>query len=205
MATLKEVNTWAKKSCPRWNSGFPKYFRKFLRRYYRKKYRDAALERYYSNGHQDLVRRYKSGEKMLNTYPYPYSDERFADWEEDDSKRGYSLISDQSGCVVKYATSYVAYKIFEETGVWPQKKTSRRLDAKKWDQFLAEAGYDKGVLAPKSGHHYVGIKPDEGEFGLVVWFEEVDDNDYVDISTYYDKAYFFGSAKIKDFKWVEID
>ncbi len=200
LTKLEEVNKFAKRSCPAWND-----FR-LSRRRNRNKYRDAALEYYNSDQHQKLVSEYKSGEYWLNTYPWPYKDPSFANWPEDGSKKGYNLISDQSGCVVKYATSYVAYKIFEEVGEWPQKTSSERLDAKRWVQFLSEAGYKELVDRPEDGHHYVGVKPDEGEWGVVVWFEKaIFDDDAAIVSTYSQKSFETRFVPFSDFTWVRIN
>lgn len=209
--TLQEVNKWAKKSCPRWNKN------QLSRRAYRKAYRDAAIEFANSSTGERISGLYLSGVKEINTYPWPYSDPDFANWEEDDSEKGYSLISDQSGCVVKYATSYCAWKIYELTGVWPQKTSSERLDAKRWVQFLAEAGYTETVSRPENRHYYVGVKPDEGKWGLVVWFESDDaqlaakfggkpfeDDSHIFVSSYVDKAYKAWWAAADDFTWVKI-
>ena len=211
--TLEEMNEWAMKSCPRWNKN------KLRRRAYRKAYREAA-EHYWETSpvSQMLHAAYESGE-CVDTYPWPYRDPDFANWEEDDSDDGYSLISDQSGCVIKYATSYCAWKIFEATGTWPQKTSSERLDAKRWVQFLAEAGYTEIVGVPQNGHRYIGIKPDEGEWGLVVWFESDDNSakylkDYqgvdtseapmIFVSSYVDKKHKAWRVKPEDFTWVKI-
>ena len=170
---LKQLNRYAMLSCTRWNKC------RFLRRIYRKKYRQAAENYAMSPEGQERTSRYKAGDKCSDTYPWPYCDHGFANWPEDDSPSGYTLISDPSGCVIRYATSYVAWKIREEIGAWPQKKTSMRLDANHWQQFLAEAGYEKEVgeaeveKGIQEGHHYVGIKPDYGEWGLVIWAEGV--------------------------------
>ena len=142
----------------------------------------------------------------MNTYIWPYNDPCFANWPEDDSAKGYNLISDQSDCVVKYATSYVAYKIFEETGTWPRKTSSERLDAKRWVQFLDEAGYEKVVDRPENGHRYVGVKPEEGEWGIVVWFEKaIFDEDAAIVSTYNKKTYENRFVPFSDYIWVQIN
>lgn len=195
------VNTWAKKSCPAWNGN------KVSRRLYRQKYRNAARDFWESPEHQRQIAQYKECKEWLNTYPWPYCDPHFADWEEDDDAKHYTLITDQSNCVVRYATSYVAWKIFEETGIWPQKTSNTRLDAKNWVQFLAEAGYTKVVERPKDCRHYVGIKPDEGEWGIVVWFEREAffKEDYAVVSTYINKEHRVGSVFIYEFTWVEIE
>lgn len=200
MRSLKQVNNWARLSCPRWNKNG------LTRRWNRAKYRKAAQEYWESPEWQEVINKYKSGIKRLNTYPWPYASPDFANWEEDDSPDGYSLISDQSGCVIRYATSYCAWKIFEATGKWPQKQSRERLDAKRWQQFLAEAGYSKVVERPEKEHSYVGIIPNEGEWGLVVWAEsEVLDIGAINISTYIDGGYIFTTVDPTKYTWVEIN
>lgn len=207
------VNQWAKLSCPRWNQGGDSDRSLKLhaqsRRFFRKLYRKAA-ENYWKSGKgRKATEEYKNGKRNLNTYPWPYVDPKFASWPEDDSNGGYNLISDQSNCVVRYATSYVAWKIFEETGTWPQKKSNRRLDAKRWVQFLAEAGYTEIVNPPlKNGHHYVGVDPTAGIYGSVVWFEEtiIDfTSGIANISTYRDRKYDFFPVRVDDYAWVKIN
>ena len=113
-------------SCPAWNSSkhpnslfsrlIGNKIHQVSRRHYRKLYRKAAEDWWMGTTGRQTIAQYKSGYHGVNTYPYPYCDNRFADWPESDNPKTYNLISDQSGCVIKYATSYVAWKIFEETG-----------------------------------------------------------------------------------------
>lgn len=203
--TLEEVNQWGKMSCTNWNNN------RISRRFYRAKYRDVAMKYWATEEHQRLVTLYKSGIWTINTYPWPYSDPEFGHWDEDDSDKGYSLISDQSNCVIKYATSYVAYKIFEETGVWPQKKTHERLDAKRWVQFLSEAGYNTIVDKPEKGNRYVGVNPNKGEWGSVVWFEtyiqEISGHSKepkIVVSTYSHKQHRWLYVDPNKYTWVKI-
>ena len=195
--SIKVANFWAKLSCPRWNKIRP------LRHFARKKYRNLAKECWESAWWVCKTDKYQKGSWDINTYPMPYAHPYFANWEEDDSKKGYSLISDQSGCVIKYSTSYCAWKIFEATGVWPQKTSKQRLDAKNWEQFLEEAGYDVVTEDPDPDFHYVGINPNLGEWGLVVWLEEVDDETAI-VSTYVNKEYRFFEIEKNEYSWVKI-
>lgn len=201
VATLGTANRWAQNSCPRWNKN------RTSRKLYRFGYRMIANRFFHSKEHQRLVKRYKSGETTLNTYLWPYAHPNFASWEESDDAEDYSLVSDPSGCVVKYATSYVAYKIFEETGAWPKKKTRIRLDAKNWMQFLAEAGYTTIVDKPVHTKHYVGVlrEPTKYEFGLVVWFEADLPGGKFAVSTYVNKRYQRMTLSAEDCFWVEVD
>ena len=186
-------NTCAKLSCSRWNKI------RATRKIFRNIYRNAAERRANRTGIKPFG---------INTYPWPYCDENFAAWEESSDPKDYTLISDPSGCVIRYSTSYCAWKIREHTGTWPQKKSSARLDAKNWEQFLAEAGYRTKVpTALLSFHHrYVGINPDETEWGLVVWYEmhTIEDN-RVMVSSYVDHTYKLWSIDPREYTWILIE
>ena len=195
--SIKVANFWAKLSCPRWNKIRP------LRHFARKKYRNLAKGCWESAWWACKTDKYQKGSWGINTYPMPYAHPYFASWEEDDSEKGYNLISDQSGCVIKYSTSYCAWKIFEAAGVWPQKTSEQRLDAKNWVQFLDEAGYDVVTEDLDPDFHYVGINPNLGEWGLVVWLEEVSDETAI-VSTYVDKEYCFFEVEKNEYSWVKI-
>ena len=200
---LKQANSWAAMSCANWNKN------PVTRKLYREKYRAAAEAYWNSPGHQRLITRYKNGDNTINTYPWPYREAEFANWEESADKDTYSLISDQSGCVIKYPTSYCAWKIFEATGSWPQKKSRERLDARNWIQFLAEAGYTTVLgpsITPLMFHNYVGVlraERDDSEFGLVVWLEFAGDT-WATVSSYIDKKYKIWTVNLSDFQWVLI-
>ena len=196
MVSLDVINEWARRSCTKWNSC------QFTRRIYRKKYRNVAISSIRSKEHERRRLLYFSGSHSVNTYPWPYRDGGFANWEEEDGEN-YNLISDQSGCVIKYSTSYCAWKVFELTHKWPQKKSSERLDAKRWQQFLAEAGYSNVVNVDniEDGRSYVGIKPDEGEWGLTVWYVGGDRF----ATSYINKEFtVINDIKLDDYTWVLI-
>lgn len=147
-----------------------------------------------------------------NTYPWPYSDPKFAPWEEDDQPETYTLVSDPAGFVIRRSTSYVAWKIFELTGRWPLERgdEGKIFHAKYWQEFLALNGYNKVVAQPERGRHYVGIIPSEGEFGQVVWFEGLSplscsDLPIYTVSTYTDFKYQTNyNYDAKKAIWVEI-
>ena len=193
---VKQLNAWAKMSCARWNKN------PLTRKINRKRYRNAAEDWCRSSEYKQLIRHRRNGD-IVNTYPFPYNDPEFANWEEDDTPDGYSLISDQSGCVIRYSTSYCAWKIFETTGVWPQKTSNERLDAKRWQQFLYEAGYHQICTELRIGCNYVGIDPTYGEWGLVVWVEELQ-SDKVLVSSYVNKKFKVWTVDPKDYLWVQI-
>lgn len=198
MGSVRVANFWARMSCPRWNKI------RFLRHLARKEFRHLAEKCWEEEGWQKKIKKYKAGDWIIDTYPGPYYHPAVANWEEDDSPEGYNLISDQSGCVIKYSTSYCAWKIFEATGTWPQKTSRERLDSKRWVQFLKEAGYPETTDRPSPNYYYVGVNPDIGEWGLTVWLEEVIDDETVMVSSYVDKKYRFWEIEINDYTWVKI-
>lgn len=221
------ANEYAKMSCTKWNRSIwepktklgkaykeavvDKLYR-MSRRRYRRKYQ--AMAQYAADTKNpktifwtDTMQR--TGLTVLpDTYPWPYNDRHFADWEESDELDNYTLISDPSGCVVKYATSYCAWKIYELTGKWPKRISRIRMDAKNWINFLAEAGYSYIVDYPQPGKHYVGINPREGEFGLVVWYEKPLAKG-LSVSSYVDKRYkawaMTKEEAMNKFIWVQIE
>lgn len=203
--TLGKVNRWAQDSCSRWNKN------QWSRKHNRKKYQRAAMRQYASPVHQKLISEYMAGAYEKNTYPWPYSAPTFADWPESDNPEDYSLISDQSGFVVKYATSYVAYKIFELTGSWPQRKIRRRYDAWDWLEFLEQAGYVDTTSEPLPGRHYVGVLLDNEHNrysyrrGLVVWAEKIPaTGGKIKVSTYFNKKHEIMEVGTEEYAWVEI-
>lgn len=204
MANLKTVNRWAKLSCDKWNKCG------LLRQFYRMLYRHAAQARWKAPVARQLTQQYQDAYYYLDTYPWPYKEAKFADWEENDVTGSYTLITDQSNFVVKHCTSYCAWKIFESTGRWPKRTTHRRYDAKFWQDFLSEAGYDTIVTELQQGHRYVGIREhDDSEFGEVVWFERKneqskDNRPSVIVSTYRNKKYFCGTVNPREYLWVQI-
>lgn len=200
------ANDWARMSCSKWNRCVWEP-RTILGKLYKigvldKLYR--ASRRYFRRKYQRLAETENDRLSVDKNYSWLYGHPDFADWEEDDNSETYSLISDPSGCVVKYATSYCAYQIFKTTGEWPQRKTRRRMDAKDWQTFLREAGYTEIVESLDVGHSYVGIKPDEGEWGLVVWFEGKTKDGKIMVSTYRDKKPSHEKVKKSEYLWVKI-
>lgn len=154
--------------------------RRFCRLGYRFLAENKLMRKLYFLGHTPKIGMMLTGvcvmglqslyDLMLDTYPPLYADLRFAPWPEEDDPENYCLISSSDGGVIRRSTSYCAWKIFELTGSFPIRKTRRRLDARDWVEFLAEAGYTNCVEQPLPDHHYVGVIPGEGEFGQVVWY-----------------------------------
>ena len=193
---LKTANKIAQNSCYRWQKN------RWCRRINRYRYRKIAKKYWESKDHQQIIAAYKNGEKEINTYPWPYSDEGFADWSEVDGM----IVSDQSGYTIRHSTSYCAWKIFEETGEWPKKRGVRCYSSRRWKKFLSKIGYTEVSLASEldlDNHRYVGIRRDEHDWGLVVWAEERK-KDKINVSAYVDGSYKFWEVDPLEFTWVKI-
>lgn len=199
MNGINQCVVWAQKSCSAWNGNGLSRVKN------RKLYLRAAEDYSKTPEYRDLLRRHFAGEYWTDVYLYPFNHPDFADWEEDDNPEHYTLVPDRWGFVVKHSASYVAQMIYLRTGVEPLRKTKKRFDAKIWDEFLAEIGFTEIVDRPEPGYNYVGIKPDEGEFGLVVWFEKLDfGEDAVIVSTYLDKNFKNLRVPINEYTWVKV-
>ncbi len=200
---MRLMNFFARMSVTRYNKCRP------ARRLFRKLYQLCSmLYCLFSPLHHRNLSMMKNGE-IINTYPWPYNDLLFANWSESDKDNDYSLVPDPSGCVVKYATSYCAYKIYETTGHWPKRtSTRRRFDAKDWREFLREAGYYEVDHAPSKNFFYVGIRthPYRSVYGEVVWFERYDEEsvDAVLVTTYDHKIFVPKIVRTPDYIWVKI-
>ena len=201
---VKIANFLAKHSCSKWNSFRP------TRIVCRKLYRALADIPFIDCGP------YESCGNISNTYPWPYRDKRFAAWPEEKD----ALVSDSSNMVVRHATSYCAWKIRETIKWWPNipiipksqehaaeiAKRERPHDAKYWCEFLESQGAWRAATLC-DGQRYVGVNPNYGEYGLVVWFERLVDNDSTRalVSTYLRGAFCCRNVTIGDFTWYEID
>ena len=195
------VNEWAKLSCPAWERS------SFLRFLNRKKYQIAATNFYKSYGHLECMRLYRKGYCSVNTYPWPFRDEDFADWADGDSSNPYNLVFDQSGCIIRHPTSYCAWKIYEATGSWPKQTSSTRYKSYDWENFLFEAGYKYACypdVIKSSKTSFVGINPSDGQFGIVVWLEVILDTFSALVSTYRNNNYSLEKVDIDDFVWIKI-
>ena len=152
---------------------------------------------------------------IVDTYPWPYRESWFADWEETDKKECYSLVGDHAGFIVKHSTSYCAWKINELTRSWPERpKCMHDCSAAHWHRLLFLNGFRNTVKRPSPGRHYIGIMPSHYDHGEVVWFEgykdgfscekENDTDGFIIFSTYRDKKFFVGAAPAEWYIWVEI-
>lgn len=177
--TLKKllalVNFLAKNSVPKWQNV------RIVRWICRKGFQGMAEIYMATPKYRAILDRYYHG-VLVDTTPWPYCEKDFANWAEDDGViapgesaegRGYTLISDCFGFVIRRSPSYCAGKIRELTGN-PLRKRVRQnqpTHAKHWVEFLAANGFTKAVTQPRNGGRYVGVRPDYGEFGQLYWFE----------------------------------
>ncbi len=174
----KTANFFAKYSTVRWNRI------RVLRTLSRQAYLAIANHQMHSFEQYELSRRYAKWTcgHMINTYPGPYCDLSFAPWLEDDQlaadparrERDDALVVDRLGFVVRHSPSYCAWKIYEQTGRWLKCPAGFYWHARYWQELLTVANGFTAVPPDSSlenGHHYVGILPEAGEHGLVVWFE----------------------------------
>lgn len=206
LVPIKIANFLAKYSCSKWNSS------RIMRLVCRRLYHGLASTSLFD---KDAYVSCSDIRAIRNTYPWPYRDERFAGWPEEKG----ALVSDQARMVVKHATSYCAWKIKETTGFWPNKPIipknpehaaeiagrPRPHDAKYWGELLEAQGYRQTSPRPDDHRHYVGIDPDFGEYGVVVWFEHLsNDLACVMVSSYIDKQFWYGEVLFNDFAWYEI-
>lgn len=162
MSTLKidVANFFAKSSCPAWNSIAP------LRRISRLVYRKIM-----ETGAED----------------YPYADPDFANWPESDEPGKYSLVSDSDNFVIRHSPSYVNWLVqkklhrhLKRPEPGPRKAGERAFDAKHWGEILEFNGWTKltGNRHPMLSDainktHFIGVIPEEGENGQLVWFIDV--------------------------------
>jgi len=169
------MNFFAKFSVDRWNKS--RVLRKMCRTVYQaagKAYTFFRKSRKMSISDRYALMMQMTDVLPMNTYPWPYVDARFANWEESDQTGDYTLVADPAGFVARCSTSYVAWKIRELTGRWPKKRGSENIyHARDWQIFLAENGYSNAYEKPFEhiDGYYVGIIPEEGEFGQLLWYE----------------------------------
>lgn len=203
--TIEDVNKWAKNSCPRYCSS------KTKRSFYEALYL-AVVESFIKSPLQkELSEETLSGDFRCNSYPWPFCHADFANWPEHHSQKYYSLVTDRSGCIVKHDTSYIAWKIREVTGSWPEKTEKIKFTYSDWIQFLANSGYSYISTTPKRHHKYVGIyeSPKEEET-VAVWFEvskpdwENHGDKPVIVTTYLDKKFKVLRVRPQKFTWVKI-
>lgn len=115
-------------------------------------------------------------------YSWPYCDLQFPGFEEDDD----ALVADVAGFVIRRSPSYMVWKVWLTTGKILHKRKGTHCHAKEWCELLDSYGYrradiqrDGPGLHNRDGH-YIGVSPDEGEFGQLYWFESYGLKEYSD-------------------------
>lgn len=206
---IKKLHYDAEMSCPKWNNNRPsRDFRRSLYLYEAQRYSEKAefkekiLE--YQKLHAECVDvdEGKFCYKLFDTYLWPYSDPEFIDWEYTSKD---TLVYDQSHCVVKEDTSYVASKIAQITGAWPHKTDLDYIGPEDYGDFLAESGFKEITARPNDNGYYVGINLDIGKNGMIVWYEgTVKDKKTVIISTYLNRSYMIKAYRPELFSWIKI-
>lgn len=174
------ANSLAKYSCDRWNKS--RILRKVCRVAYQGMGDLYVWRRELFDGKRHSVRLHQSPSNCerrglvepVNTLPWPYVEENFANWPEDDTTGQYTLVTDPAGFVVHHSTSYCAWKLRELMGRWPlRRRLGVTYHAKFWRDFLSLNGYNQAIETPLYNlrGHNIGIIPDEGEFGQLLWYE----------------------------------
>lgn len=219
------ANLCARLSCDRWNPFRP------LRGLFRRAYQKMGENSKFSPPQPRLLSPFDPNVGVwtarfhYDTYPWPYTDKKFANWPECSETGSYTLVPDPAGFVVKHCTSYCAWKIRELTGHWPlaRHQPGAIYHAKDWQTFLAANGYEQVVESPEvdPSRHYVGIDPAKGRYGEVYWFDGFSPERNIDTeecklfspptvycSTYQDRRYTelgFGLSRAKEMLWIRID
>lgn len=117
-------------------------------------------------------------------YPWPYHDPQFPGFEEDDD----ALVADVAGFVIRRSPSYMVWKIWLTTRKILHKRKGTHCHAKEWCEFLDSYGFQRADIQRDDlglhnrDSHYIGVSPDEGEFGQLYWFESYGLNEYSDPS-----------------------
>ena len=213
------ANYCAKMSCPKWNRSVwePKtklgklykgkiidFFYEMSRLFYRQKYWMMAQTAWEAGERQYWINMLGEHGKCANTYPWPYCDRNFANWEVEPNTE----VLDPSGNVIKDSTSYCAWKLYELTGEWLNKKLKIHVGAKNWQYFLERAGYHEFVERPEPGHHFIAIDPHDTPKGMVFWFEMMGASGNVIVSTYRARCHDVEVIKAKRvpyYIWMRID
>ena len=121
---------------------------------------------------------------------YPYANSDFADWPESDGD-SYTLVTDSCNFVIRHSASYIAWMMKKHCGGWPKlpvpgerKPGEHNFDAKHWNEVLEYNGWQElseyewpELTQASSDVHYIGILPNEGEFGQLVWLVDASEGD----------------------------
>lgn len=137
-----------------------------------------------------------------NPYPWPYVDPKFGDFEDAED----TLVVDRLGFVIRHSTSYCAYRMRRVLGYWPYRVQPKRYDAKDWAEYLGDLGFSE-VKIDYNGGFYLGVNPNIGEHGLVVWLEpwlRYEKTDLILVSTYLSGEYCELEVRPEDYRWFSI-
>ena len=124
---------------------------------------------------------------------YPYANREFAKWPES----GITAIVDSWDFVIRHCTSYCAWMVWLYTGRRLKKPKpgfrepdENAWDAKHWDKLLPYNGWQPVndltylvTMRNTLGCYCIGLIPDEGKYGLVVWLEGIEGDEFC-YSTY---------------------
>lgn len=105
---------------------------------------------------------------------YPYANTSFAHWDD-----FYEAIVDSQKFVVRMSPSYIAWLIkrychrkLKLPKPGEREPDENPFDAKRWPEILKHNDWKEGIPTKSllaSGIHFVGVIPDEGTFGQLVW------------------------------------
>ena len=151
---------------------------------------------------------------LVDTYPWPYRERWFADWEEDEA-RGTAVL-DANGFIVRHDTSYCAWKVYEAVGAYilcPDGASGS--DASIWRRLLSDAGFLCVLDRPQPGRPHIGISNRLSRNPEVIWYEgydsglgsidrEIDTDGYVIFTTYRDGKYFIGTTPADRYTWIQV-
>lgn len=179
---LRAANFVARKSVTKWNKNpvSRRIFRKIrhLIEFCDEKFSDEHQERLvcYNGG----VCKYRHGrsscgymvsrDSWVDTMPDLLRNPDYANWPLEDDPENYNLLGDRFGWVIRQSPSYVNFKHLQATG--KPLKHDGICHAKDWGPMLELNGYHPTSL-PLTGRHYIGVSPNEGEYGQVYWLEDV--------------------------------
>ena len=201
--TISKVNKWARLSCPKWCKN------PTARNVCRSMYQAVVLSANRMPEMKELSEKSLAGEYWCNSYPWPYRHPDFADWPEEYGSAN-SLVLDFCGFIVKHDTSYIAWKIYEATGWWPEKTLLLKFSDLDFIRYLSASGYDELAQKPSPGNKFVGIYPAEKDECLVVWYETTEKpepphpNKNVVVSTYFNKEYKIYLVDPDKITWIKI-
>lgn len=199
MLFITVANFFAKYAQPRWSSHLP--VRLACRCVYRTMIETpaniGALRRrmFYHDG----------GPANAQHDTYPYRDRRFAPWPEDYDSEHYCVVTDRQRGIIRRGVSYVLWKYHEATGRYIKlfPGGGHENDAKNWHVILEDLNQIHQISGDFRDHlrdtrkrtasvgRYIGVSPSEGDYGQLYWFEGIDNDGRIYISTYFNFEHAF--------------